>query len=163
MGPRGNETRTSWNGFPLCSYVKCGGATLPWLLLPFRQKPTVAAPLARHQRGDVDRGEQAPLCGERLGQRPSGPDLILHPHQHLFEVDVLDPADDDLYALEDGVPRPDQRHELLIEHDEVFVLDLFFHRMYRNLNPLPISLNGQDAESFILKMSTAFIMGGSKE
>jgi hypothetical protein len=68
----------------------------------------------------------------------------------------------DLDTLEDGIPCLDQRHQLLVEHDELFVLDLLRERQGRDLDPLPIPLYGEDAVAFRLEMLAA-IWGRRRE
>ena len=65
------------------------------------------------------------MGGKRLRKGFPAADIGFDAAQELFEMDVLDPASDDLQALEDRVAGFDQGFKFLIEHDEVPVLDLF--------------------------------------
>jgi hypothetical protein len=82
-------------------------------------------------------------------------DVILHLAQDLFEIRVLRPVGDDLDAPEDGIARPDQGRELLVEHDEVAVLDFFLEGEGGELELRPVAPDGQDAEAQRLEVAAA--------
>ena len=83
----------------------------------------VAALLARHQRRGVNLGND-PLRRERIGKQFSAFDPLAHVLQNLLQLRVLLPLDQQFERIQDGQPGPDQRQELLVEHQKRALLQL---------------------------------------
>ena len=115
----------------------------------------VAALLAGHEGGGVDLGKLVLERGERLGQGLAVPDVGFDLDQDLLEAGILDPVGDDLDAPQDGIPGPDQGHELLVEHDEIAVLDFIVEGQGGQPLLAAVPFDREDAQSFGLELAAA--------
>ena len=82
----------------------------------------VAAALPGVDRSRVD-GRENPLGPQRLGKHGSRMDTVPHVFNVLAQQGVTDAVLQKIQAAKDRQAGPDQRDELLVEHDEVIRLD----------------------------------------
>src|SRR5207244_4651707 len=90
---------------------------------PLEHRRDLARALARGQRRAVDLREQGPLSPERLAQRLTRFHAVPDIDQRLPEGLVLPALDQDVEARQDRKPGLDERHQLLVEQQELLHAD----------------------------------------
>jgi hypothetical protein len=96
---------------------------------------------------------------EGLGKSLAASHIVLHFLQKLLEMNVLGPAGDELQALKDRIAGPKERHQLLVEHDKILVLDSFFEGQGRRGGFFPVFPDGKNAEPLCLEVLPTFLSG----
>ncbi len=107
----------------------------------------VAALLPGHEGGRVHLGEPVLERHEGLREGFPGAHVLLYFEEDLLEADVRGPGGQGLDALENGVARLDEGHELLVEQDEILGPDLPAEGPRPEPELLPVAADREDAET----------------
>src|ERR1035437_6877555 len=118
-----------------------------------------AAFLSRHDRGDVDFGED-PLVAEGLAEQGAAAHLVADGFYIGSELGIGQALGQQVQGLQDGQSGADQGDKLLVEDEELLQVDLLASAEQSSADASGAGLDGIDQEALMGVLLAEFLLGG---
>src|ERR1035437_1156039 len=118
-----------------------------------------AAFLSRHDRGDVDFGEN-PLLAEGLAEQGAPTHLVTDGLHVGSKLGIGQALGQQVQGLQDGQSGADQGDKLLVEDEELLQVDLLASAEESSADAAGAGLDGIDQETLLRVLLAQFLLGG---